>query len=80
MYAVNYANRVESNTIKEFNTLDEAKAYANDFFKGYETFDGDDNDRISWCKCEVYDLSAQIEEGNFFELAPVYETELYWER
>lgn len=73
MYAVNYANRVESNTIKEFSTLDEAKAYADDFFKGYEPFDGDDNDRISWCKCEVFELIDD-------EPGSVYETELYWER
>lgn len=73
MYAVNYANRVESNTIKEFSTLDEAKAYADSQFEGYEPFDGDDSDRISWCKCEVYDLDD-------LDGYPVYETELYWER
>lgn len=73
MYAVNYENRVESNTIKEFQTLGEAKTYADDFFKGYEPFDGDDDDRRSWCKCEVYEVGDNGPEM-------VYETGMFWER
>lgn len=77
MYAVNYTNRVSSNTIKELPTLDEAITYANKRLEGYEPFDGNDDDRISWCKCEIFDLAKPDDcEGDL----AVYETELFWEK
>ena len=74
MYSVNYANRVESNTVKECETLEEAKAFCEEFFEGYEPFDGDDDDKVSWCKCEVFEV---LDNGDINE---VYCTDLFWEK
>ncbi len=71
-YAINYANRVSSETIKETETLDEAKTFCTEFFKGREMYDGDDSDMVSWCRLEVYTLDGD-------EPNEVFTTEMYWE-
>lgn len=74
MYAINYTNRVGSNTVKEAESLLEAKNYCEELLEGYEPYDGDDDDRISWCKMEVYEI---LENGDIDE---VYCTDLFWEK
>ena len=73
MYVVNYSNRADSNTIKEFATLTEAKLFCEEFFEGREKYDGDENDDVSWCRLEVFEV---LPDGNINE---VHSTESYWE-
>lgn len=75
-YCVNYQNRVGSNTVKECDTFEEAKTFCDEFFKGYEKYDGGDNDRISWCRLVVYAGPLSEDEAPL----EVYDTDYFWEK
>lgn len=75
-FVVFYSNDVESSKVKEFDTLNEAVAYCEEQTKGEELANGD----FKMFKYEVYDTEAQTEDGNIFELDPVYKTPYYWEK
>ena len=79
-YYVNYTNRLLSYPIKlhnkksEFDNPEDAIAFAKEFLEGYEPFDGDFDDKVSWCMTEVYTLDANG------EAVSVWESERYWEK
>ena len=79
-YFVNYTNRVESyplelpNKKNEFDNPEDAIACAQEILEGYEPFDGDFDDKVSWCMTEVYTLDANG------EAVSVWESEQYWEK
>lgn len=73
-YVVNYKDKNASNTVAEFDTLDEAKAYIEEETRCSErsglSFDTDD--RADQFQYEVFDTFGNVEDG------PVHKSDVYY--